>query len=273
MEGTAISACIVVRNEEPLIGRCLNSVRGVVQEIVLVHDGACDDRTVEIAEAAGARVFFRPAAGHAERHRPFAYEQAAGPWLLRLDADEFLSDELREAIPALTQRDDVCGFAFRWPMWNGARYVSEPGPFRLALFRKERVRLLGMIQQAERCDVVEDVDLRLEHRPLYDNYSWPVMRSKWRRWARIQARELTGDFADIPKFNWEAADWPRRRRLANWLAPLLLVPDALLTFATAFRRERRIHTFGFNAKLAASQAFYVAMVHAFVTLAVYGRAR
>lgn len=45
----SISACLVVRNEEAVIERCLESLAGVVDEIVLVHDGECEDRTLEIA--------------------------------------------------------------------------------------------------------------------------------------------------------------------------------------------------------------------------------
>ena len=50
----SISACIVARNEEALIDRCLDSLDGVVDEVVLVHSGPCEDRTIEIAHTCGA---------------------------------------------------------------------------------------------------------------------------------------------------------------------------------------------------------------------------
>src|SRR5947209_4203128 len=63
----SISACLVVHDEEKLIERCLASLDGVVDEIVLVHDGPCTDRTLDIARGYGARVFERPRHGEAER--------------------------------------------------------------------------------------------------------------------------------------------------------------------------------------------------------------
>src|SRR5438105_9189521 len=77
----SISACIVVRNEGQLIRRCLESLAGAVAELIVVHDGPCDDDTVAIAEQFGCRVFVRPRYGHCERHLPFAYQQARGEWL------------------------------------------------------------------------------------------------------------------------------------------------------------------------------------------------
>src|SRR5579862_5338849 len=104
---SSISACLVVRNEEAVIERCLHSLAGVVDEIVLIHDGECTDRTLEIAERFGARITVADHAGGNEPHLPFAFALATGEWLLRLDADEFLSPELRAALPGLTARTDV----------------------------------------------------------------------------------------------------------------------------------------------------------------------
>src|ERR1019366_6092564 len=84
-----VSACVVVRNEEAVIERCLQSLVDVVDEIVLVHDGECEDRTLQIAARYRSRTFVRPLVGHAEVATVFAFEQARGEWILSLDADEF----------------------------------------------------------------------------------------------------------------------------------------------------------------------------------------
>jgi hypothetical protein len=52
----SVSACLVLRNEEAVVERCLRSLEGVVEEIVLVHDGECEDRTLEIAERHGCQI-------------------------------------------------------------------------------------------------------------------------------------------------------------------------------------------------------------------------
>jgi len=78
---SSISACLVVRNEEAVIERCLHSLAGVVDEIVLIHDGECTDRTLEIAERFGARITVADHAGGNEPHLPFAFALATGEWL------------------------------------------------------------------------------------------------------------------------------------------------------------------------------------------------
>jgi glycosyltransferase involved in cell wall biosynthesis len=265
----SISACIVAFNEERVIERCLGSLRGAVDEIVLVHDGPCADRTLEIAAEHGARVFVREHAGHGEHHRPFAYEQARGEWVLRIDADEFLSDELRAKLRDLVCDTRADGFEFEWRMWDGKRYVTEGGPFRLALMRRSAIRLLGLIQHAEAVDgEVIRTDLLLEHRPLYNNFSLPVMATKWRRWAEIQARESLADRRLAPAYRVPAEPWPWWRRLSNRLSPLLLLPHLAATFYIAFRRlgsldlRRRI-------RFSLYQAVYVGLVQAQVIKLLY----
>jgi Glycosyltransferases involved in cell wall biogenesis len=61
-----ISACIVVYNEEKVIKRCLDSIKNVVDEIILVHDGPCKDRTLEIAKRYTNKIFIRPHVGMME---------------------------------------------------------------------------------------------------------------------------------------------------------------------------------------------------------------
>ncbi|HUB73904.1 MAG TPA: glycosyltransferase [Solirubrobacteraceae bacterium] len=247
-----VSACVVVRNEEAVIDRCLSSLDGAVQEIVLVHDGECEDRTLEIAEGHGARVFVRPLVGHAEAATVFAFEQARGEWILSLDADEFLSAELRRRLPELVADPAVNGYELLWKMWDGRRYISERGPHKLSLFRREHVHVLGMVHAVERVDPpVVRTQLQLEHRPLYNNFTLRLVFTKWRRWARIQAREYLRDLAELPSFNWQGTPaWPRRRRYLNRLSPLLFVLYGPFAFAENLVRSREDYSLAVNAKIA-----------------------
>ncbi|HLB22143.1 MAG TPA: glycosyltransferase, partial [Solirubrobacteraceae bacterium] len=196
----SISACLVLRNEETVVERCLASLDAVVDEIVLVHDGECEDRTLEIAERHGCRIFVRPLVGHAEASTVFAYEQAKGEWILSIDADEYLSDALRDSLAELVVDEDVNGYELLWRMWNGERYITENGPYKLALFRRRSVHLLGMIHGVERVDPpLRRVQLQLEHRPQYNNLAVATVLTKWRRWARINAREFLTPYAEIPR--------------------------------------------------------------------------
>lgn len=265
----SITACIVAYNEERVIERCLRSLHGVVDEIVLVHDGPCADGTLEIASGHGARIFVREHAGHGERHRPFVYRQARGEWVLRVDADEFLSDELRAQLRDLVRDARGDGFEFEWPMWDGRRYVTKGGPFRLALMRRSAVRMLGLLQQAESVDGgVMRTDLLLEHRPLYNNYSLPVIATKWRRWAEIHAREYLSDRRAAPAYRVPVEGWPLWRRISNRLSPLLLVPHVAATFYLTFR-ELPYLTWTPRIRFSAYQALYVGLVQAQLVKLLY----
>jgi glycosyltransferase involved in cell wall biosynthesis len=271
----SVSGCVVARDEEAVIDRCLDSLSGAVDEIVLVHDGPCADRTVEIAEAHGARVFVRDATGNPEGHTVFAYQQARGEWLLNIDADEYLSPKLRAEVRDLVRRPEVNGYEFLWRIWDGTRYITDDGPYKLALHRRSATHLLGMLQSRERIDgAVVRCPLQLEHRPLYNNWTPRVMATKWRRWARVHARELTGPFDALPKFNWDgASDWPWWRGWLNRLAPLLLLPYLAAIFAQFLWLNRATLGPAHNLRLSLYNTAYAAFVQAYVIREMYGSGR
>ncbi len=91
-----LSICVITRNEAHDLPRLLKSVEGIAEELVVVDSGSTD-ATVEIAQAAGARVLTRGWTNYAQQ-KNFAAGQAREDWILLLDADEELSGELRESI-------------------------------------------------------------------------------------------------------------------------------------------------------------------------------
>jgi|SRR5580658_706472 glycosyltransferase involved in cell wall biosynthesis len=92
----ALSAILIARNEESDLPRALQSLAGVADEIILV-DAASTDHTVEIARAAGAKVFERPFTSFADQ-KNFAAAQASNDWVLSIDCDEMLTPELRASL-------------------------------------------------------------------------------------------------------------------------------------------------------------------------------
>jgi len=99
-----LSVVIITHNEEANIGRTLMSVQPLVSdgkgEIIIVDSGSTD-RTVEIAELLGARVFVERWKGYAAQKNS-AIEKARGDWILSLDADESLESGLAGEILAAT---------------------------------------------------------------------------------------------------------------------------------------------------------------------------
>jgi glycosyltransferase involved in cell wall biosynthesis len=91
-----ISAVIITYNEERNIGRCLESLSDVVDEIVVV-DSYSSDRTEEICRSYNALFVKHKFSGHIQQ-KNWAILQASSPYILSLDADEALSKELKDSI-------------------------------------------------------------------------------------------------------------------------------------------------------------------------------
>src|SRR3984957_1538850 len=110
---TRLSLCMIVRDEQEMLPRCLASVADSVDEIVIVDTGSTDN-TVEIARSFGARVLFHEWTGSFAQARNVSFDAAEGDWLLCLDADEVLVEEDAPLLRSLTGRT-----------WREAFYLSE----------------------------------------------------------------------------------------------------------------------------------------------------
>lgn len=94
-----ISACIITLNEEDNLKRCLDSIRNVVDEIIIVDSGS-NDRTPFIATEYDARFIRHDWEGYVGQ-KNFALSKATHNWILSIDADEELSAELQKEIRKL----------------------------------------------------------------------------------------------------------------------------------------------------------------------------
>ncbi|MBD2847629.1 glycosyltransferase [Paenibacillus sp. IB182496] len=96
-----LSLCMIVKNEEATIARCLKSARAAVDEMIVVDTGSTD-RTPQMCAAAGAKVLHFPWQNNFAEARNHGLKEASGRWVLWLDADETLQVEdcarLRDAL-------------------------------------------------------------------------------------------------------------------------------------------------------------------------------
>lgn len=106
----SISATVITFNEERNIGRCLESLAGVADEIIVV-DSFSTDRTEEICARHGVRFFKHPFAGYTDQ-KNIAIEKASNRWILSLDADEALSEELKESILKVKESPEADAYEF-----------------------------------------------------------------------------------------------------------------------------------------------------------------
>jgi len=197
-----LSVVIITYNEEKNIGRCIDSVKEVADEIVVL-DSFSTDGTVQIAESKGAVVYRQKFIGHIGQKNK-ALELATHNYVLSLDADEALDDTLRASILKAKQ-----GFAFRAYKMNRCNnyrgtFIRHGGWYpdtKVRLFDKRYLRW-GGYDPHDRIIVPSNVavshlsgdllhytfETTKEHRESNDNYSSIAARSLYK--ARKKANWL-----------------------------------------------------------------------------------
>lgn len=174
-----LSVCMVVRDEEQDLPRCLESVRGLADEIVIVDTGS-QDQTVTIAKRFGAIVHESPWHNDFAAARNRSLELASGDWILVLDADEELLPDGRQLLPQLLDDAGTEGYFLTIQNLLGTeidpQYQCDP-VFRL--FRRRpgyrfvgavHEQILSVIQVVSPGAVVGHCPLQIRHYGYLDQY-------------------------------------------------------------------------------------------------------
>jgi hypothetical protein len=174
------------------------------------------DSTHELVLRYGGRFFEGPRCYQQEPHWPFAWWQAKHDWILRLDGDEFPSEDLKRWLrkfrTAERGPDGLPGYTCIWPLWNGQRALDAPWPDgRIFLFHRRRVHFLGVVEMVPLADLsFEALPLVLHHVPLRKSYGYRnlLVRKQAYRWRRVIAASLLSTPEQLPRWRWQARDWP-----------------------------------------------------------------
>lgn len=155
-----ISAVIIAFNEERHIADAIRSVDWTDE--VIVVDSESTDSTREIAASLGARVIVNPWPGFSEQ-KQFATDQASNDWILSLDADERVSDELRKEIAQIREGNDIAD-GYRIPrlsyyMGRPIRHGGWYPDLQLRLFDRKKGRWNGAVIH-ESVKMRDDADVR-----------------------------------------------------------------------------------------------------------------
>ncbi len=119
-----ISLCMIVKDEADNLPRCLESVKGIVDEIVIVDTGSTDE-TPQIAERYGAKIIRYEWTGSFSDARNESLKHATGEWILWLDADEALAEGKEKLRKFLEQETDYDGFILPMVSFVGHRSHRE----------------------------------------------------------------------------------------------------------------------------------------------------
>jgi len=140
-----VSVVIITYNEERNISRCIESVKTWAAEIVVVDSGSTD-RTCEIAATMGAKIIHHAFEGHIEQ-KNFAASQAQNDWVLSLDADEAVDEELSESIQRVMKKPQADGYTMNRLnnycgtfIWHGAWYPDT----KLRLWNRHKGKWAGI---------------------------------------------------------------------------------------------------------------------------------
>ena len=121
-----VSLCMIVKNEEDVLSRCLSSVQGLVEEMVVVDTGSTDS-TKEVARKFTDRVFDFPWAEDFSQARNFSFSQATQQFCLWMDADDVIDPEYRQGFlelkQALPPQTDVVMLPYHAAFDEGGRPV------------------------------------------------------------------------------------------------------------------------------------------------------
>jgi tetratricopeptide (TPR) repeat protein len=125
-----ISVCFITKNEERWLGECIDHLKPIVKEFIVVDTGSTD-RTIEIAKSHGALVSEIPWPNDFSAARNVSISKATQPWILKVDPDERLDPKDFEKLVALTKNESPY---FAYQFWTRA-YTNDQSRIMLASYQ------------------------------------------------------------------------------------------------------------------------------------------
>ena len=183
-----LSVVLAVYNEENNLSACLDSIKGIADEIVVV-DGSSEDKTVEIAKKFGARVKITTNKPIFHINKQMAIDMTTKDWILQLDVDERVSEELKKEIQLTINNTQLTlnGYWIPRKNWFLGRFLLKGGQYpdyTLRLYKRGKGRLpqRDVHEQAEVDGEVGYLDEALLHYP-YRDFSEYIL--KWNRYTDL----------------------------------------------------------------------------------------
>ncbi len=168
-----VSLCMIVKNEERVLARCLDSIADLMDEIIIVDTGS-DDRTKEIAARYTDKIYDFEWIGDFAAARNFAFSKAGMEYIYSADADEVLDEDNREAFRSLKEmllpEIDIVQMYYANQLSFGTIYNYDK-ELRPKLFKRIRTfRWEGAVHEQVGLDpVIYDSQIEIIHLPEYNH--------------------------------------------------------------------------------------------------------
>lgn len=208
-----ISACMIAKNEEKVIARCIESYRMAVDEIIVIDTGSTD-RTVAIAKSLGAKVFHFTWIDDFAAAKNYAIDKAKGDWIIFLDADEYFAHGTGNNLPSFLQKldkgfgavgcrmlniDEVKGKVItevvHVRIFKNDKYLRYVNPIHEELtYSNKGVKLQAYLAEREK--------LVIHH----TGYSTNLSKEKAQRNLALLLKQVDGDIAAKPEYFYYIAD-------------------------------------------------------------------
>lgn len=198
-----LSVVIATFNEEKHISKCLKSIKDIADEIIVV-DGSSEDKTREIARSLGAKVTITQNLPMFHTNKQMAIDKAKGDWILQLDADEVVDEELRREITKVINKDSKYSafllkrknfFLGKW-LKKGGQY---PDPV-IRLFKRGKAHL-PQKSVHEQMKVDGEVGKLQGHLLHYTAPTFSRYLTNANRYTFLTAEEMKNDKVKISFFN------------------------------------------------------------------------
>lgn len=217
MDLDRITPVLLCYNEAPNIGRALERLRWA-KDVVVVDSGSTDGTVAIVESFPNTRLFQHPFKGHGDKwNHAVTQTGVASEWILRLDSDYIVPDDVIAELRALQPPDDVAAYLI------GFRYCMDGLPLRASLYPAIKVLFrtkgAGFVQDGhlER-NTIEGGVGSLTARILHDD------RKPMDRWLEAQHRYQAREADKLRAARWSELSWPDRVRKTRLLgAPAVLL--------------------------------------------------
>ena len=255
-----ISFITFTKNSEDRIGRLLNHVKDIVDEIIVV-DGCSTDRTVEIAKTFGAKVYTRRSWGYPDPDRMFAVKKTSYEWVLHLDDDERLCSKLkmnfRKIIEYAAKQNFSAISITRITLTSHGKPILGPmyPDVQIRIFKKDSVDFKGLVHEPVR------IRGKVLHLPeeYYILHFPKFTKGKTVLYAKLEALEYYDRY--------ESSSMSLVNKALLKLAPITCIPLALYYLVLHMRRRKPLNYLG------VVEAFDLAKYQSMVNLLMASRNR